>query len=1836
MGSIKFNTNRTKVELTGITETESSTLSGKGKQTSILPTYKPNFKDVNLTTIQAQARTPVFKSVTTPRKYTTPTKKPKIELPDRDPFTQEEVMLLQHQSRIPMAMPKSDLRDKAAINTEYALKSNPSMYGRMEGFSPLATKKQVGKMLGQEIDTTGAEDTLGYKVGYGAGLMGQYMITGGIAHTGVRQGLTRMIPQLANQAGRSNVKNVLGTIGASALTDVLTGVPVNTLQAIKESTIGDNVNWNQFAKSFAVNTGIDIVFGGLIEGALVLKSGKKIKTVGDLKTVTPDESKEITEQLMLNSPKYKENLMLNAPTNKLLNIPQKQLTQPVNYVDELGNISNDPNFNAAKNVLQEEPYVKNKIKVTVKRPSGIYEKLDDDWDFGWDSNDINSINDWIEFSKSHGKTPTKLLKSQLNKTQIEIDKAFDEAKDYFLNYQGKGVDLVEMVDLPGRKVRKSLNDEWYRRWYKENKKAPTKKDKLQIAEEEFMEDIRAASDGNRDGQFVSEELAKRYSFFNKLENMFNKLPDDTINVELRGEDDMSAFIGQETSIVKPDYTKKPFIERVETPKRVYAGELPQGSKLPENTLSKKIIEKKKAEPIILGGKVETPTNIKQPTIAKRTPLKKVEQELPNLETKYVSGLKAEPKADTKIPTKFKSVEAELKSLTAEMKVTPPTETQIKRYKQLKAQVKPAKIPAREPVSTVEPLKADKPTVAPKAKTMEPKATKTVDAKVDSMGGEKSFFNKIDDVTERNKAKEKLSEKIKFTNKEGRQVTKTRKDYIEDASSIYGSHIETIKRQTTDSPKSSTLYEYRLYKRPTSTKFTKLSKYEKEYFEYAKSKQPEMPKIFTEKTSFNKKPFKETPLTKQSPPKPKPKPDVSELVLTSAKESRKPRKERLYDAGLDTKRKMVDSGDTVAVISKITGDDSIYHAYNKARSASRTGDHMIGEAQVNINNDVVGESLESIFKPIRDKGDGYYKEFETYLLHKHNVDRMAQGKPVFGKHITADMSIREADRLLREYPEFEQLAQKVYKYNRNIMQYRIDAGLVTLDEANMWANMYPHYVPIARMEKSISKVAAHAKTQKTKKISKTVMEAVGDDTKIVPIHVSMSRQTMTAVKEAETNLFANRLVDSASVKTAKYLQDSTLMKKGVPLEDLIEGELPYLKNGFHLFRDGKVYEVKVDEGLFEAIQALSPSAKSPNIMYEGAMFVNKTFKQLVTSYSPPFLLKNFVRDVPDAMLYSIDSKEFIKQFPNAMKEIKTNGPLWQKYKAMGGMSSSFFDYAKGYKGDSSFIRRNTVDRIEHLNMLTEQLPRFTEFLVTLSKGDKSYDNFLEALFNSADVTVNFGKKGTWGKVINETAVPFFNPSIQGFDKAIRFFKNNKGAKRWAVVIKKAALLGIAPSVINEIIYGDDTSYQKLRNRDKDLHYIFKVGEDFWLRVPKGRVISVIGGVPQRTVRKIRGEENAYADFLKSSAEQIAPVSPLTSNLYSPIIHAETNKAWHGGAIVPYGLVNKAAEKQFDEGTTSMSKWLGGKLKYSPKKIDYLVDAYTGIIGDLAMPLMTKKADMHPFIKAFTIDGVTSNKISNTFYEKKTEVSQLKDEGYVVGYIQNRYLGKQASMVSKLFDEITEIQLSNMSDTKKYTKVRELRALINGVQQNALDSLTEIEKATKKLEKKYEDSDDLYREVNKEVFGSEYALKLYNKTVYEKAQTYVTEKAAPSFNKNVATIPQKNGITWDNYYDGYFAQKDKPSDIGKAVALKSENIDTLFVAFGISDKNARIGAAIYENDLSYIYETTYKRIGENNATKSAEKIAIIRQHNPNLTRQQLNILYEAFNVAESIGGYRRQFK
>lgn len=953
------------------------------------------------------------------------------------------------------------------------------------------------------------------------------------------------------------------------------------------------------------------------------------------------------------------------------------------------------------------------------------------------------------------------------------------------------------------------------------------------------------------------------------------------------------------------------------------------------------------------------------------------------------------------------------------------------------------------------------------------------------------------------------------------------------------------------------------------------------------------------------------------------------VLTSTDPARRTLKEFGSDVVGQAKRKFVDSGDTVAKIAREVKDDVLYPLYNNAKQSPRRGEHMIGVAQTNLHGEKIGKSLQEIFRPIQAKGDDYYRRFQEYLYHMHNVDRMsiidnaeravrefelrypdlvdvdykelvklskdaegggsvaseyvrlidalenAKNKPVFGDTITADISTRKASELLQNNPEFANLADDVYTFNRNNMQYRVEGGLLTQDQADYMLQMYPHYVPTYRTPTSSKGAIAKGNLVE---ISKTLKKAKGSNKDLIPLHESMARQTMQVVEASNKNVFANRLVDTVGEKTQKYIRDVT------PTDEMLDidlDEIPKLKNHLKLYRDGKAYDVEVDDTLYEGLKALSPT-KDSNSLVRAATAVNTGFKQLITGWNPIFLIRNGASDIQNVGLYSKNLKEFATKYPTAWKEMTTNGELWQQYKALGGIGSSFFDYAKGFKNDPTWLRANTIDRVETLNLAVEQLPRFTEFIAYIAKNGDDYDSLMKAMYNSADVTVNFGRSGTWGKTLNSTFVPFFNPAIQGTSKLIRRFTETKGVKGWTELVIKAAALGVAPSLINEMVYTNDPQYNEIPARERDINYIFKVGDNQWVKIPKGRVLSLFGSPAQRLVRMKKGDKDSFAGWVGTMLDQVAPISPTESNILSPIAAVKNNKSWYGTPIEPRRLEKYAPGKRADERTTVAAKWLGDKLGYSPKKIDYLFDAYSGVIGDIAIPLMTPSAERDPFTKAFTIDSITTNEVPQKFYDKLDEVYYAKNEpsSDATYDIMYRYLNKQNALVADLSSRMRKIDGSKMDNKTKKEKIRELKDLSNGIQRTALETLKQVEKATKKLSKTNKDPEILYREVNKEVFGSEYALKTYNKKVYEKATQYV-----------------KDGVTYDIYYDLYFKTKDIESDkdkngnpisagskfewngTGKSASLKKKEIidsikglsekdrRSLYEAFDVSDKVAK---------------------------------------------------------------------
>lgn len=763
--------------------------------------------------------------------------------------------------------------------------------------------------------------------------------------------------------------------------------------------------------------------------------------------------------------------------------------------------------------------------------------------------------------------------------------------------------------------------------------------------------------------------------------------------------------------------------------------------------------------------------------------------------------------------------------------------------------------------------------------------------------------------------------------------------------------------------------------------------------------------------------------------------------------------------------------------------------------------------------------------------------------KREVDKADRlgNKPVFSFEFTAEKSRERAAQLLRENPEFAGYRQQVREYIHNLMQYRVDSGLMTQQDMDFLERYYPNYVPTFRWEEK----QYRRFDPRNVRIGKTVGRAEGGNQKLVPLHEALGKMTMSVVREGSKNRFGERLLETwqnsgQNSRVREYLLDAEEYDASFD-PDTFDGEdpTPRKENTFTVYKDGKQWEMQVDPSMFDAVKALSPDTKESNWFVNLVRSGNSLFKALVTGYNPTFVVRNTVRDLQTAGLYSRDGKAFLENYPLALREIKRDGAYWKQYKALGGSFSSVFDYQTGTVKEPSGKVAKLAARMEALNMAMEQAPRLAEFMSVVKAGDGSMENLMDAMHAAADVTVNFGRAGTLGKVLNANFVPFLNPGIQGFDKMIRRVTETKGAKQWSSLVVRAAALGIAPTLLNALLYDDDDEWEDLKDSDKDTNYLFKIKDGLWLKIPKGRELSILGMTADRMKDIVNGKDVDWGDFITTVGNQVAPANPLNQNILKAWFDADLSdpsspgRTWYGGDIENQRLRNYAPGERYDSSTDVFSKWVGKQLGLSPKKINYLLDQYSGVVGDFLLPLLTPQAERDPFSKAFTVDSVNSNRLSGDFYDTAEQLTYAANGGDSTAKAASRFWNKQQKACSDLYAQIREIEESDLSDKEKKQKVKEVKAILNGIQKNALATLETYEGTVEKYLKGSgeEDVDLAYREANRECFGAEYALQVYNKDVYEKA-------------KNAAA----GGVSYEDYYTYYFETKAFQSSGGVSVATQ----------------------------------------------------------------------------------------
>lgn len=852
-----------------------------------------------------------------------------------------------------------------------------------------------------------------------------------------------------------------------------------------------------------------------------------------------------------------------------------------------------------------------------------------------------------------------------------------------------------------------------------------------------------------------------------------------------------------------------------------------------------------------------------------------------------------------------------------------------------------------------------------------------------------------------------------------------------------------------------------------------------------------------------------------------------------------------------------------------------------------------------------------------------------LLRNVNRADAIKDKPVFSFDVTADVSEERARRALQEHPEFEQYRQQVRGYIDNLMQYRVDSGLMTQADVDYLKRIYPNYVPTMRRGEN---QAGAGRDRNAVRIGRTVGRAEGGTADLVPLHEALGRQTMKVVREGSKNRFGQRLLDDflqagENSKAARYVQEANEYEHDFSadtLDDMSREQLTKDKT-LTVFKDGKLWELTVDDTMFDALKALSPDAAESNAVTRAVRTANNLFKALVTGYNPTFTIRNTVRDLQTAGLYTRDGVAFARNYPKALAEIKNNGEYWQMYKALGGSFSSVFDYNTGTVKEPKGRTAKLMAKVEALNMAMEQAPRLAEFMGVVEKGGTSTENLADALYAAADVTVNFGRAGTLGKVLNASYVPFLNPGIQGFDKMIRRVTETKGGREWAKLIVRAVTLGIAPALLNSLLYHDDEEWDDLRDSDKDTNYLFKLGNGTWLKIPKGRELSLLGIMADRIGDAVHGKDVDLIATINTMGNQVAPANPLTSNIASALFEAQLfdpsspGRTWYGGDIENQRLQSYAPGQRYDSSTDIFSKAVGGALGISPKKLNYVLDQYSGVVGDFLLPLLTPQAERGMFSKAFTVDVVTSNRLSGDFYDEADALTYAKNDGDETAAVVSRFWSKQQSACSDLYKQIREVESSDLSDREKRQKTRELKALVNGIQKNAMAVEETYRAAVEKNLQKGMDSDDAYRAANKDCFGAEYALQVYNKDVYEKA-------------KNA----KSNGVSYDDYYTYYFGTRgfEKTDDTSVTTQkfdwLQNSGMDLtsqaeIYFADMASDKVLETQAEL-EMSSGITAEQFYQyKVASSGMTKKAEKMQVI--NGLDLTSPQKDAIYYAEGWAQS---------
>jgi hypothetical protein len=630
------------------------------------------------------------------------------------------------------------------------------------------------------------------------------------------------------------------------------------------------------------------------------------------------------------------------------------------------------------------------------------------------------------------------------------------------------------------------------------------------------------------------------------------------------------------------------------------------------------------------------------------------------------------------------------------------------------------------------------------------------------------------------------------------------------------------------------------------------------------------------------------------------------------------------------------------------------------------------------------------------------DLNDYLRAKDAIDKAASapGRNFGGmKKADAEQALYEMQaRLGANFADLERGADQFYKLGDFLLDRKVKAGLVSADDANFLKAKYPHYMPIqvidwlddnlAKTATRVGKVGGGAND--IKKLTELGTDRAAEE----PLQAFYRAAERTAMLAAK-NEAANAIVEAA--KRTPYLQG--LIRPADNATAALSGLKTTGPNAYKRLPGESELRLKVGgkDAVFFADRSLEPLVSFGTTT--GDDFFRNVFgpvanltRKASIAYNPVWGAGQLVMDSLSFLVKEgglSDPKGLarnLKYLGEGAKEAFTRGDVY-KIAAEAGALPGTIDHVSGRAGSydkivgrmtgrdvtspKEFVKwaaSQTLGRIPEINERLDAVPRLAEFALKMDEGK----SVRKAALAARDITIDPSRGGSFVKQVN-AAVPFFNVAFQGAAWTPRLLRNPETRDKAMMGITSSVIL---PSMALEHLNRQDPRYKDVPDFDKDRGLIVmspwgkgKIDPNTGVEKPSYFLIRTGPFTPFVTLGRAMyasatGQDVDMFKTGRALAKQVSPLDP------TPVIDAARSGEGMGGAalktavpllpagirqateafanydtfrdraIVPKGLENQPAERQFTSETSETAKYLGPLLGVAPAQLDFFLKAWGG--------------------------------------------------------------------------------------------------------------------------------------------------------------------------------------------------------------------------------------------------------------------------------------------------------